>query len=129
MAITGKLEEAGKQPVLFANVGLYSSLDSTLTGGAVSDEKGNFTIAAVPGKYFLIISYLDLNEKIVPNIIVQNHALSLGVISLKADAEQLKEVVVTAMAKFTEKVPDGATRDRFTTAPIQVLFMSRTIAA
>lgn len=95
LTISGKLEEAGKQPVLFANVGLYSSLDSTLIGGAVTDEKGIFKIIAVPGNYFLKISYLGLNEKIVPSIMVQNQALSLGVILLKADAQQLQELVVT----------------------------------
>ena len=102
LIISGKLEEASKQPVLFANVGLYSSLDSMLIDGAVSDEKGIFTITAVPGNYFLKISYLGLNEKIVPNVVVQDQALSLGVISLKADAQQLQELIVTGQKSQME---------------------------
>ncbi|NIJ54511.1 outer membrane beta-barrel family protein [Dyadobacter arcticus] len=95
LIISGNLEEANNKPILFANVALYSSLDSALIGGAVSDEKGNFAIPAEPGKYFLKISYLGLNEKIVPSVVVQDQAVNLGIISLNADAKQLQELLVT----------------------------------
>lgn len=94
LSIHGVLVEASKQPVLFASVELHSSLDSSLVGGGVSDETGHFSVTAKPGKYFLKISYLGLNEKIVPNIGVDNQDVNIGAVTLSADAKQLKELVV-----------------------------------
>jgi outer membrane receptor protein involved in Fe transport len=93
-SISGKLIDGDKNPVLFANVALYTAQDSTLTGGLASDENGLFKIPANPGKYYLKITYLTLDEKIVPDVNVVNGDLDLGVISLKANAKVLQEVVV-----------------------------------
>ena len=92
--ITGKLEDGSKQPVLFASVGLYSSSDSTLVGGATSDETGSFAIQTESGKYFLKITYLTLSEKIVPNIVLANQNVNVGTITLTANAKVLEEVTV-----------------------------------
>ena len=94
VVITGKLEDANKQPVLFANVAMYSSRDSALVGGIASDENGRFVIPAGQGNYFLKITYLSLDEKIVPNIIVGNAAVDLGTISMKSNSQLLEELVV-----------------------------------
>ncbi|WP_159467012.1 outer membrane beta-barrel family protein [Dyadobacter sp. 3J3] len=93
-SITGKLVETNKQPVLFASVALYSSADSTLIGGATSDEKGNFVIGTDRGNYFLKVTYLTLDEKIVPDISIENQGVNLGVIVMKANAQELEEVLV-----------------------------------
>ncbi|REA62704.1 TonB-dependent receptor [Dyadobacter luteus] len=92
--ISGKLLDADKNPVLFANVALFKSADSTLAGGLASDENGVFKIPAKPGNYYLRISYLAMAEKIVPNVKVVSGNVDLGTISLKADAKVLDELVV-----------------------------------
>lgn len=94
VVITGKLEDANRQPVLFANVAMYSSRDSVLVGGIASDENGRFVIPAGQGNYFLKITYLSLDEKIVPNIIVGNAKVDLGTISMKSNSQLLEELVV-----------------------------------
>ncbi len=94
VVITGKLEDANKQPVLFANVAMYSSRDSALVGGIASDENGRFVIPAGQGNYFLKITYLSLDEKIVPNVIVGNAKVDLGTISMKSNSQLLEELVV-----------------------------------
>jgi hypothetical protein len=93
-SITGKLVDGDNNPVLFANVALYTTADSTLTGGLASDENGLFNVPANPGKYYLKISYLALEEKIVPNVNVVNGNVDLGVISMKSNTKILQEVLV-----------------------------------
>src|SRR5687768_17221203 len=88
--IKGKLEDGDKNPVLFANVALYSAKDSTLAGGIASDDKGAFEFPAAPGNYFLKITYLTLDEKIVPNVTVATQDLDLGIISLKSNSKVLE---------------------------------------
>jgi outer membrane receptor protein involved in Fe transport len=94
IVISGKLIDGDKNPVLFANVALFNSADSTLAGGLASDENGLFRIPAKPGNYYLRISYLTMGEKIVPNVKVVSGNLDLGVIALKSDAQVLEELVV-----------------------------------
>ena len=94
LLIIGKLEDGDKKPVLFANVALYASGDSALVGGIASDEFGNFKIPSKPGKYFLKITYLTLDEKIVPNVVVTAQNLNLGTISMKSNSKVLEELVV-----------------------------------
>jgi outer membrane receptor protein involved in Fe transport len=92
--ISGKLEDGSKNPVLFANVALYNSADSTLIGGNTSDETGNFQISAKPGRYYLKITFLALDEKRVPNVNLINRNIDLGTIVMKASAKVLAEVLV-----------------------------------
>ncbi|GLU57434.1 TonB-dependent receptor [Dyadobacter frigoris] len=100
--ILGKLEDADKNPVLFANVALYSVKDSSLVGGAVSDENGKFIIPCQVGSYFLKITYLALDDKIVAGVKITTKDLNLGVITMAADARVLNEVVVTGQKSQLE---------------------------
>ncbi|CAG5072770.1 hypothetical protein DYBT9623_04310 [Dyadobacter sp. CECT 9623] len=92
--ISGKLEDADKRPVPFANVALYGTKDSTLIGGSTSDENGIFKIAADPGNYFIKITFLALREKLVQNINVAGNSVDVGVVAMVSDARNLEELVV-----------------------------------
>lgn len=92
--IAGKLEDSQKKAVLFANVALYASKDSTLIGGIASDENGKFEIPAEAGNYFLKITYLTLDEKIVPNVNLTSQGVDLGTIGLTSNAKVLDELIV-----------------------------------
>jgi outer membrane receptor protein involved in Fe transport len=93
-SIKGQLQDADKKPVPFANIALYTFKDSTLIGGSTSDEKGAFTIPAAPGKYFLKITFLSLNEKIIPNVNVVNQDTDIGVVAMTSNARNLEELVI-----------------------------------
>jgi len=93
-SISGNLEDPDKNPVLFANVALYSLKDSVLVGGIASDENGNFKVPATNGSYFLKITFLTLDEKIVPDVKVLGKNVDLGTIKMTANAKVLREVVV-----------------------------------
>lgn len=93
--IKGTLVDDQNKPVPFGNVALYSQGDSTLIGGAVSDETGIFGLEARPGRYFLKITYVSYEDKIIPSLLVTNQNIDLGAIRLSNNSRVLDEVVVT----------------------------------
>ena len=59
--ITGKVIDAGtKQPIDFANVSVLKAVtdDGVPVTGAVTDEKGDFSIDVEDGKYILAVSFM-----------------------------------------------------------------------
>ncbi|HWV30819.1 MAG TPA: outer membrane beta-barrel protein, partial [Dyadobacter sp.] len=92
--ITGKLEDSEKRPVPFANVALLAAKDSALIGGGTADENGLFNIPAEPGSYLIKITFLAMDEKIIPNVRVAAQPVALGAITLTSNARVLEELVV-----------------------------------
>ena len=94
MTITGIVKDETNNAVPYASVALHLQRDSSLVGGAVSDDQGKFQIKTEPGNYFLKISFLSFEEKIIL-LTGFSKDLDLGSIPLKSSARLLKEVVVT----------------------------------
>lgn len=94
LVIKGVVVDENDQPVPFANAALYSRGDSSLVTGAVSNEAGQFTIPTSPGKYFLKVSFLSYEEKLVPQIDVTSSDVDLGKITLAPGQQILEEVTV-----------------------------------
>lgn len=92
--IRGTLTDDQNKPIPFGNIVLYQSSDSTLANGTTSDESGKFDLPAKPGTYYLKISILSYQERIIPAIKIANQDLQLGTLKLKAHTEQLEEVVI-----------------------------------
>jgi hypothetical protein len=74
-SIRGSVTEINNTPIPFANVTLYASTDSKLVTGVATDENGNFELKAAAGNYFLKITFLSYEEKIVKNILVSNNSI------------------------------------------------------
>src|SRR5688572_20228190 len=89
--ITGAVVDDQNLAIPFANAAVYSNTDSTLVGGAASDETGVFAIDIKPGSYYLKISFLSYQEKVLPNINVTQN-IDLGTIVLKPDSRILETV-------------------------------------
>lgn len=98
--VTGKVQDAGtKAPLEYATVSIYSSADSSLTTGSITDEKGNFSLSVKKaGQYYVVASFLGYLEQNVGNVNLKPDLLSVnvGVILLKPDSETLTEVEVVA---------------------------------
>ena len=92
--IIGVIVDDQKIPIPYGNVAVHSIGDSTLVSGGVSDEKGKFQVPVKRGKYFLKISFLSYKEKLIPNVVVSDTKIDLGVITLMEDSQVLEEVVV-----------------------------------
>lgn len=92
--ISGSIVDDQDNIVPFANAAVYNNLDSALVGGSASDETGGFAIPMKPGNYFLKITFLSYEEKIIPNVNLINRNIELGTIVLKSDTRLLEAVEI-----------------------------------
>ena len=81
-------------PLEYATVSLFDSQDSTLVTGVITDSKGNFSLKAKPGKYYVVLQFIGYESKTI-NINLKNN-ISLGDIVLRPDSALLEEVEVVA---------------------------------
>jgi outer membrane receptor protein involved in Fe transport len=91
--ISGNVVDENNQPVPFANAALYSETDSTLLTGSVSDDEGNFSIAAANGKYILRITFLSYEEKSIP-VTLSNTDFAVGKVVLSPGSQILESVTI-----------------------------------
>ncbi|MCH8903030.1 MAG: TonB-dependent receptor [Bacteroidetes bacterium] len=92
--ITGVVTDNAGNPLPYASVALYKEHDSTLVKGVASDEFGNFSIPARPGKYYLKVTFLAYELKTISDIQVRDADVVLDGIKLAAGNKELQEVEV-----------------------------------
>ena len=95
--ITGKIIDADdNSPLEYATVAIYNQSPKTLITGVVTNEKGVFTFDKIKkGTYFLEISFIGYQAKIIENIIFSDVKKDLGIIKLVI-GKALNEVVITS---------------------------------
>lgn len=100
ITLNGKvIDSEDKSPVTQATVQLLSLPDSTMAVGNVTNNSGNFSISAKPGKYVVKVSFVGYVNYINPIQLSSNKpVVNLGTISLSSDAIMLKEALVVAEA-------------------------------
>ena len=91
--ISGKIVDDNNENVPFANAALFGA-DSSLVTGAVSDGNGNFVITTKPGLYYLRITFLSYEEKVISPIEIKASDVNLGKITMMSSAAVLEELVV-----------------------------------
>tara|TARA_R110002096_G_scaffold427737_1_gene638694 strand:+ start:4850 stop:7255 length:2406 start_codon:yes stop_codon:yes gene_type:complete len=101
-SIKGKIIDEANSPVPFANIVLYNSLDSSLVKGTTSDIDGLFTLAAKPGNYYLIVSFLSFQSKTISPVNFKDTNLDLGKILLRPKSQELEEVEITGQKNQME---------------------------
>lgn len=97
--IVGRVISADAGEALdFATVSLFAKKDSALITGGVTNEKGEFSLDALPGLYFAKVEFISFKATVIDNIDLKDgqRKLDLGVIELKSDATTLAEVEVRA---------------------------------
>ena len=92
--VTGSVVDDQNVAIPFANAAVYNNLDSTLVGGAASDESGRFTVDLKPGNYYMEVTFLSFEPRIIPGLNVINRDIDLGAVVLKADTRVLETVEV-----------------------------------
>lgn len=107
-SLSGVLQDPDGGPVLFANVALYSSTDSTLVKVETSDEAGVFRMRNITaGSYFLTATYVGLPDLIQPGIqLTAGQETDLGILTFQAQAVELEAATVTASRAMVEIKPD-----------------------
>lgn len=91
--VKGTIVDENNNAVPFGNAVVYHSSDSTLLTGSVSDDSGRFEVEIGPGNYYMKVTFLSYDEKVIPLSAV-NRNIDLGTISLSQKSELLQEVVV-----------------------------------
>ncbi len=102
--ITGKIVDNQGNPLPFVNVMLLSRPDSTFIKGAVSDEQGNFTIAANCNEGIIKISSVGYQT-----VLKDCEGQQAGVIRLAEDSQNLNEVVIKAHRPQYKMTSEGLT--------------------
>ena len=95
--ITGTvIDQNLQEPMPYVSV-VVKTIDGEIITGAVTDDKGNFTIKDIPdGKSVVSIQYIGYKTYSVEiNIGRGNRNLNMGNIYLEEDVEALDEVIVT----------------------------------
>lgn len=105
LKITGRVLDDKKQAAAFANVLVLSVKDSSLVKGDMADADGRFSIESLAAnRYILQITAVGFQKYQQPLSLTQN--LILEDITLKAEAQALAEVQVTARKQLIERSGD-----------------------
>ncbi|MFN8346392.1 MAG: TonB-dependent receptor [Spirosomataceae bacterium] len=85
-------------PLSYATIRVLKSTDSTLAGGGISDEKGQFTVDAPFGQYYAVLEFIGYKsiKSAVFSLSKEQPSLDLGTLKLTPSAKTLDEVVVQA---------------------------------
>lgn len=93
--ISGKLIDTNEQPVMFANVALLSSSDSSVITGTITGDTGSFKLEYnKPGNYLLSASFIGFRPVKKQLQLATNLQVDLEQIVMQTKATKLDEVVV-----------------------------------
>ena len=103
-AQTGNLQgaiqdkEYAGNPLPFADVYVKGT-----TKGSSTDFDGNYTIQGVPvGTHTIVVSFVGYETKEIPNVVIKSGETTYLNTELGADANALKEIIITAAPKVKE---------------------------
>lgn len=106
--IRGTLVDDQQEPVIYANISLHRTGDSSLVKVEVSDENGIFNFKNIEkGDYYLKASYVGYDELRVDEVIVsEGRTVALGDLVLAKKAIDLEIATVIATRSIVEVKPD-----------------------
>lgn len=94
-------------PIIYSNVALYSSPDSSLYKVETTNEEGQFRFYEVAsGSYFFVSSYIGLEDYRMDDITVGDDNIEFGELEMVASGVQLETAIVTAKRAMVEVKPD-----------------------
>jgi ferric enterobactin receptor len=102
------VNQEGTAAVEYANVALYLKETKKPVDGAMADDKGAFTLKRVaPGNYYLQVTFIGYETKIVENIIIEKSKdVNLGTIKVSTKTNDLNELTVTGQGSLIEEKVD-----------------------
>jgi hypothetical protein len=105
-SISGILNDDANSPVMFANLALYNTIDTSLVKVETTDENGVFNLRNIAkGEYSIIATYVGFEDLKLDKVSV-NKDVNLGVLSFLPSAIQLDEAVITAQRSLVEVKAD-----------------------
>ncbi len=105
--VKGTLQSGDGEPVMFANVILFSAADSAVVKVETTSDSGSFVMMNIAyGDYYLIgkaVGYPDLTKA---DIKVNSPTTELGIINFESDGDSLSGLTVVAERDLVEVKPD-----------------------
>jgi ferric enterobactin receptor len=97
------IDQSTGNPLEFTTVSLFSAKDSSLIGGALTDEKGFFAVDAFSGKMYAVVEFLSYSPKRINNINIDgdNTTIDLGTIDMTPDGIALETVEIVGQKSET----------------------------
>lgn len=97
-------DQVTQKGIEFVSIALYSSQDSSIITGNITDSEGLFLLEKIPsGSSYLVISYLGYQTQTIPNLILaRNEQLELPPIFLVSDFQNLQGVDVEGQRITTD---------------------------
>lgn len=96
--LTGKVfDHETNEPLPFVNVVLFQTSDSLYIDGTITDEKGNFTLQISDDNYFIKVSYVGYQPKLLNISDLENVTIRLD-----PNINSLSEVTITAQQPFVK---------------------------
>jgi len=96
--IYGKIMDSiSGHPLEYTTVALYRKRSDELETGTISHANGNFFLEKLkPGRYYLKVSFMGYEDKIVPDIAIgkEHQMINLHKIAISPSMENLDEVVI-----------------------------------
>ena len=107
-SLSAKLMDTNGEAVMYANVVLYDSKDSSVVKISSSDDQGDFLISGLnTGEYYLQCSYVGLDDLTQDGIeISKGEKKDLGALSMSSSSVELETAVVTARRAIVEVKSD-----------------------
>lgn len=107
-SIKGLLQDNNGEAVLYANVALYNSSDSSMVKVEASSELGVFHLKNIKeGNYFLKASFVGLPDFEQNNIqLTAGETKDLGTLTFNSQSQDLAEVTITTERAMVEVQPD-----------------------
>jgi outer membrane receptor protein involved in Fe transport len=102
--IKGQVVDAStNNPMEFTTVSIFSSEDSTLLSGGITDEKGLFAVDGRPGNVYVLIEFISYTTKTIANVTLKQEMdfFDLGQIKLSPDAVTLESVEIVGQKSET----------------------------
>ncbi len=101
-------DSLSKSPLEYASVAIYDSHTKELVNGAITDNRGKFTIEVPFGTYYAEVSFLGFSTVTLPvfELAADNPGKTFGNILLQANSDVLNEVVVRAEKSTMELTLD-----------------------
>lgn len=107
-SLKGQLQDTEGNAIIFANIALYNSSDSSMAKVETTNEAGIFQFQKLKaGNYFLTATYVGLPDLTKNNIqLKEGETQDLGVLSFEPQAVELAEITVKTTRAMVEVKPD-----------------------
>ena len=97
--VKGKIIDAqSSAPLSYASIRVFKNADSSLVTGAITDDKGFFTMETPVGQFYAVLDFMGYKALKTPLFYISKEQMTydFGTVKLTSSANTLDEVVVQA---------------------------------